>query len=116
MSKKASKILALDEKNAEVLVELVCGPDISENLRISAMEKLVASKDNDNFFQTLFEEKLSYGSCPHCRHENHWMLPEDEANQMGWVSHDEDERVPEHTNAKSCPTFEQACKKKRCTT
>ena len=111
-----SKILALNEANAEVLVELITAPNISESLRISAMEKLTAARTDNTFFRTLMEEKLSYGECPKCKHVNHWLLTEDDANQMGWVSHKEDERVPEHTDAKSCPTFEQACKKKRVTT
>ena len=116
MSKKTKNLLALDEANAAVLVELIVGPDISENLRIQAMEKLTASKDNDSFFQTMLEEKLTYGECPHCKHKNHWMVPEEELNQMGYVSKDEDDRVPEHTNKKSCPEFQEACLKKKVTT
>ncbi len=114
---KVSKIAVLDERNAEVLVELICGPDISETLRIQAMSKLTESRgDDDNFFRTLMEEKLSYGECPTCGHKNHWLLSEDAGNQMGWVSYKEDERVPETTDAKSCPLYEQACAKKRITT
>ena len=116
MSQKASKILAMDEANAAVLVELITGPNISENLRIQAMEKLTASKDNDSFFQTMLEEDLTLGECPHCQHKNHWMIPEEELNQMGYVSKDEDDRVPETTNDKSCPEFQQACLKKKVTT
>ncbi len=116
MSKKTSKILAMDEANAAVLVELITGANISENLRIQAMEKLTASKDNDNFFQTMLEEKLTYGECPHCQHKNHWMIPEEDLNQMGYVSKDEDDRVPETTDAKSCEEFQQACLKKKITT
>ena len=113
---KSNKIIALDEKNAAVLVELITGSNISETLRIQAMEKLTGSKENNSFFHTMMEEKLSYGECPHCGHKNHWLIPEDEANQMGYVSKDEDERVPEYTDAESCPEFQQACLKKRITT
>jgi hypothetical protein len=113
---KASKILALNEANAAVLVELITGPNISENLRIQAMEKLTNVKDNDSFFKTMFEENLSLGECPHCEHKNHWLIPEEELNQMGYVSKDEDERVPEHTDDKTCPEFQQACLKKKVTT
>jgi len=111
---KKSKILAMDEANADVLVQLITGPNISENLRIQAMEKLTASRDGDGtFWKTLMEEKLSYGACPRCQHENHWLLPEDDANQMGWVTHKEDERVPERTDGESCPDYQEACKKKK---
>ena len=79
------------------------------------MSKLCEGKEDGDFFRTLFEEKLSYGECPHCHHTNHWLLPEDAGNEMGWVTHKEDERVPENTDADSCKTFEQACKKKRVT-
>ncbi len=116
MSQKASKILALDEANAAVLVELIVGPDISENLRVQAMEKLIASKDNDSFFQTMLQEDLTKGECPHCQHKNHWLVPEEELNQMSYVSMEEDDRVPETTDDKSCPEFQQACLKKKCTT
>jgi hypothetical protein len=116
MSQKNSKILALDEANAAVLVELITGPNISENLRIQAMEKLTASKNNDSFFQTMLEEDLTRGECPYCQHKNHWLVPEEELNQMGYVSKDEDDKVPETTNIKSCPEFQEACLKKKCTT
>ena len=46
-----SKILALNEANAEVLVELITAPNISESLRIQAMEKLTAAKENQSFFR-----------------------------------------------------------------
>jgi hypothetical protein len=116
VSKKASKILAMDEANAAVLVELITGPNISENLRIQAMEKLTSSKTNDSFFQTMLEEDLTIGECPHCQHKNHWLVPEEELNQMGYVSKDEDDRVPEQTDINSCPEFQEACLKKKVTT
>ena len=115
MAVNKSKILALNEANAAVLVELVTAPNISDTLRISAMEKLTENKGDDDFFRTMLEERLSYGECPHCQHTNHWLIPEEELNQQGYVSHDEDKRVPETTNEKSCPTFQQACLKKKCT-
>jgi hypothetical protein len=64
----------------------------------------------------MMDEKLSYGECPHCQHKNHWLIPEDDMNQMGYVSKDEDERVPEHTDAESCEEYQQACLKKKITT
>jgi hypothetical protein len=115
MSVNKSKILALNEANAAVLVELITAPNISESLRISAMEKLTDSKEDQSFFRTMLEEGLTLGECPKCTHKNHWLVPEEELNQMGYVSHDEDERVPEHTDEESCPEFQQACLKKKVT-
>lgn len=116
MATNKSKILALNEANAAVLVEIITGPNISESIRIQAMEKLTEGKEDNTFFRTLMEEKLSYGECPKCKHKSHWLAPEEELNQMGYVSREEDGRVPEHTNAESCPTFQQSCLKKKCTT
>lgn len=115
MAVNKSKILALNEANAAVLVELITAPNISETLRISAMEKLTDSKEDQSFFRTMLEESLTKGVCPKCDHENHWLVPEEELNQMGYVSHDEDERVPKTTDQKSCPEFQQACLKKKVT-
>lgn len=115
MAVNKSKILALNEANAAVLVELITAPNVSETLRISAMEKLTDSKEDQSFFRTMLEEKLTIGDCPKCQHKNHWLIPEEELNQMGYVSHDEDERVPETTNEESCPEFQQACLKKKVT-
>ena len=117
MIKKNTKILAVDEQNAAVLVQLITGSNITDKLRIDAMNKLIGSKEGgETFFRTLFEEKLSYGSCPNCGHENHWLMTEDESNVMGWVSHEEDERVPETTDAENCPLYQQSCLKKKITT
>ena len=116
MSNKSNKILALNEANAAVLVELITGANITENLRIQAMEKLTDAKENQNFFRTMLEEGLTKGVCPHCQHTNHWLIPEEELNQMGYVSREEDKRVPETTNADSCELFQQACLKKKITT
>ena len=117
MKDKSKKVLALEEANAAVLVEIIVGANISENLRISAMDKLLGDREGgETFFRTMFDEKLTYGTCPHCQHENHWMIPEEQLNMMGWVSHKEDERVPETTDIDSCPEFQQACLKKRITT
>ena len=116
MAINKSKILALNEANAAVLVEIITGANVSENIRIQAMEKLCAAKENQSFFKTMLEEGLTLGECPHCQHKNHWLVPEEELNQMGYVSREEDERVPEHTDEKNCPEFQQACLKKKVTT
>ena len=117
MKDKSKKILALEEANAAVLVEIITGANISENLRISAMEKLMGDREGgETFFRTMLEENLTKGTCPHCDHSNHWMIPEEALNMMGYVSKDEDERVPETTDADSCPLYQQSCLKKKITT
>ncbi len=116
MSVNKSKILALNEKNAEVLVELITAPNISESLRIEAMRKLTEGKEGQSFFRTMVEEKLTYGECSKCGHKNHFLVPEEELNQQGYVSRDEDDRVPEHTDAKSCPLWHESCLKKKVVT
>ncbi len=115
MAVNKSKILALNEANAAVLVELITAPKVTETLRIQAMAKLTEADEDKSFFRTMLEEKLSYGECPHCQHKNHFLIPEEELNQQGYVSRDEDDRVPETTNEESCPEFQQACLKKKVT-
>ena len=107
MTVKSSKILALNEANAAVLVELITGSEVSENIRIQAMEKLTDAKADQSFFRTMLEEGLTKGTCPHCEHSNHWLIPEEELNQMGYVSREEDERVPETTDSSNCELFQQ---------
>ena len=116
MSNKSNKILALDEANAAVLVQLITGANISENLRIQAMEKLTDSKKDQSFFRTMLEESLTKGVCPHCDHSNHWLVPEEDLNQQGYVSHEEDERVLKQTDKESCPEWQESCLKKKITT
>lgn len=117
MSEKSKKILALEEKNAAVLVEIITGSNISENLRIQAMDKLLGDREGGaTFFRTMFEENLTKGVCPHCEHTNHWMIPEEALNMMGYVSHEEDERVPETTDSDNCPEWQESCLKKKITT
>ncbi len=116
MSIKATKILALDEANAAVLVELITGPNITETLRIQAMEKLTGSKDGQSFFKTMLEEGLTYGECPYCKHKNHFLIPEEDLNMMGWVTHEEDDRVPEYTDADLCEEWQESCLKKKIIT
>lgn len=103
----------LEKKNAEVLANLVADPATTELRRVEILTKLIEAKENQNFFQTMFEEGLSLGECPSCGHQNHWAIPEDELNQMGYVTHEQDSRVPVTTNAESCTEFQEACKKKK---
>ena len=83
---KNKTILAMNEANAAVLTELIVGPNISGSLQIQAMQKLMAEKEDQSFFGTMFEELLTFGACPSCKHENHWLIPEDDLNIMGYVS------------------------------
>ena len=63
----------------------------------------------------MLEDNLSFGACPCCGHENHWAIPEDKLNQMGWVSQKQDPEVPAQTNSETCPQFAEASKKKKIT-
>jgi hypothetical protein len=63
----------------------------------------------------MLEEKMSFGGCPECGHENHWLIPEDALNKLGWVTTEKDPDVPEFTNSETCPEWEEACTKKRIT-
>jgi len=110
------RLNTLDRANAQVLAELVVDPDTTETLRVQILNKLLEGREGQTFFQTMFEELLSFGECPHCEHKNHWAIPEDDLNQMGWVTNEQDSRVIERTTKKDCNVFQEACKKKKITT
>lgn len=103
----------LNSDNAEVLVDIVVDPHTTEHLRVKTLNKLLEGRENQNFFVTLFEEKLSLGACPHCNHENHWLIPEDELNTMGWVTAEKDKKVKPVTTVEDCTEFQESCKKKK---
>jgi hypothetical protein len=114
---KTSKLIeGFDEQNASVLAQMLVDPQTSEAIRLQIINELNEASKNETFFEAMFSEALSLGSCPHCMHKNHWLVPEDELNQMGWVTHKEDPRVKRHTDAKDCEEFAEACSKKRVTT
>ena len=115
MARRSSDIPSVNSANAKVLAELVVDPVTPEALRIKILNKLLEAAEGSSFFRTMFEENLSLASCPACDHENHWLIPEDELNKMGWVSHERDPRVPIATTQETCPTWEEACAKKRIT-
>ena len=102
----------LDQASAHTLADLLSDPDTGETLRIKIINKLLQSVKSENFFQTILNEKLSFGKCPKCSHENHWVIPEVEKNKMGWVSHEKDSRIPQFTDKKTCPKWMEGCKKK----
>lgn len=105
-----------DKQNAEVMAELIVDPSTTDILKVNIITKILESREGINFFQSMFEESLSYGACPCCGHENHWGIPEDQLNQMGWVSSQKDSKVLETTDEDNCPQWQQACAKKRITT
>lgn len=111
MSAKTNRI---DKANAEVMADLVADPMTTEHLRVKIITKLLESREGQDFFKTMFEEGLSYGECPCCGHTNHWAIPEDELNQMGYVTHEKDTQVESGKTTKEiCPDFQEACKKKK---
>lgn len=108
-----SKVDLLNSENADVLVDIVVDPKTTEHLRVKTLNKLLEGRENQNFFQTMFEENMSFGACPNCKHENHWLIPENDLNVMGWVTYEKDPRVFKNTDAKSCTDYSEACAKKK---
>jgi len=105
----------LDAKNAAVLAELVVAPETPEHTRIQILNKLLESRNDDTFFDTMLGEKLDYGECPECGHTNHWLIPEVDLNQRGIVTNKMDPRVKSYTTVVDCPEFQEACGKKKVT-
>ncbi len=103
----------IDAVNAEVIAEMIADPDTPDWLRVQMINKILESRKADNFFAAMLAEHLSFGKCPECNHENHWLIPEDDLNQMGWVSHQEDDRVKRMTTIEDCQRWQEACKKKK---
>jgi hypothetical protein len=102
-----------DEANAKVMAEMLGDPKTSENVRLQIINELNEASKAETFFETMFSELLTLGKCPCCGHENHWLVPEDDLNQMGWVSHRKDKRVQKHTTSKDCPEYAESCSKKK---
>jgi len=100
-------------KNAEVLAELLVKSSPSTHLSIKILNKLLEARSEYEFFETMFEENMSHGECPHCGHANHWLIPEDELNKMDWVTHKQDSRVPDMPNHDDCTDFAESCQKKK---
>ena len=112
---KNSLLAGFDEKNASALAEMLVDPNTSEAVRLQIINELNEASKDQQFFETMFNESLTLGACPCCLHKNHWLVPEDELNQMGWVTSKEDTRVKTHTDAKDCIEFAEACSKKKVT-
>ena len=105
----------LDNKNVKVIAQLVADADTSEALRVKLINALNEASGEDNFFQTMFEGKMSYGECPECSHKNHWLIPETDLNKIDWVTCEQDPEVPENTDKEICTEWEEACIKKKIT-
>ena len=103
----------LNDKNAAALVELLLSQETPDNTQFNIIAHLVNSRKGQGFHKTIFEELLSFGKCPKCNHGNHWLVPEDELNKMGYVTYQKDPRVPEQTNVENCPDYQEACKKRK---
>lgn len=105
----------LEEENAKILADLVVDPMTTESLRIKILNKLLERKFDQNFFDLIMKEELDFGACPCCGYESHWLVPETELNQRGWVSYIKDSRVHQNTTAEICPQFQESCTKKKVT-
>jgi hypothetical protein len=103
----------LDEHNIGIFAELLVSDSTPDSLRIRIINRLMEVKENQSFFQTMFEENISFGKCPSCSHENHFLIPEDALNELGWVTSIKDPLVKEHTTKDDCPKWQESCKKKK---
>lgn len=104
---------SVENTNLSILAELVADPQTSEHLRVNIINKLLESREGNTFFVTMLEEGLSYGVCPDCGHENHWLIPEDSLNELGWVTFKKDPRVVSQPTSEDCKEFAEACPKKK---
>lgn len=107
------KLESLEQANSRVLAEIAVDSETSEDLRVKVIQKLLENTQHNNFFATLFNEKLDFGACPSCKHENHWLSPELFLNEMGWITREMDKRVVKNPKSKDCARFAEACAKKK---
>ena len=118
MSKKPAKttqpVKSEEVLTMEALIEIIVDERTPDANRIMSLNKLLEIKKKDtSFFEVIVDSELSYGACPCCGHENHWLVPEQELNTQGIVTSDLDERVPLYTSAETCLEFQEACSKKK---
>ena len=104
-----------DEQNAAALAEMLSDQATTEAIRLQIIREILDSSANDTFFETMYNEGIDLGHCPDCNHENHWLIPEDDLNVLGWVSSKKDIRVKNDTTAEDCKEFAEACSKKKTT-
>jgi hypothetical protein len=110
---KGSAPKDLNAANAAVLAELVTDSLTTESTRVEILNMLSQMGKTDSFFAEMLKLNLSSGECPYCGHNNHWLIPEEELNILGWVSDEQDTRIKRNTTAKDCPRYQQACAKKK---
>jgi hypothetical protein len=113
---KVAKIDDFDEQNAKALAEMLGDPSTAPQVRLQIISEILAASADNTFFETMFNEDISLAECPHCKHQNYWLIPEDDLNEMGFVSHEEDDRVHRHTTGETCEDYAEACSKKKSTT
>ena len=114
MGRKSGKDFdSLEKDNAEILAALIVDPNTSDALRVNILNKLLDSTEADNFFETIVKEDLSFGACPECGHENHWLVPEEDLNRFGVVAYENDSRVKRMTTEEDCSRWQEACAKKK---
>ncbi|MCI0561412.1 MAG: hypothetical protein MN733_23240 [Nitrososphaera sp.] len=106
---------SFDEANAQALVALLSDPTTDHRIRMQIISEILEASKADTFFETAFAESMSLGQCPHCNHVNHWLIPEEDLNVFGFVTHERDDRVPVHTDESICKEFSEACLKKKTT-
>jgi len=109
---RGSMMEDFDEANATALAEMLADPNTSEATRLQIINEILESEKGASFFDMMFSEEMTLGNCPMCRHRRHWLIPEEELNIRGWVTHEQDNRVHQHTNEKICPEYQEACSKK----
>lgn len=109
----SDKLSAFHKKNAEILLALALDEATTEHTRIQIFTKLLENKKEGSFFETMFRDKMSYGECPNCKHKNHWLIPEDDLNKIGYVTSKVDLKVKNHTTIDDCPELQEACIKKK---
>ena len=114
-NEKKGSLDDFDEANADALAEILADPATSEPVRLGIINEILSQAGDQNFFETMFTELMTLAKCPHCAHENHFLIPEDDLNQFGWVTHEKDDRVPVHTTKIECKEFSEACLKKKTT-
>lgn len=113
--KKAEYKDDFDESNAKVLIELLADPVTSEPVRMQIINDILEQTKDNSFFETMFKELMVFTECPNCSHENHWLIPEDELNVMGYVTSENDIRVLKETDVNVCNKYAEACVKKKVT-
>jgi hypothetical protein len=109
----ADSTLTSDEQLISILSELVADPKTTDVLRVKIIDRLLEETDGVSFFATMLQNDISKGACPCCGHENFWLIPEDELNKLGVVTHRMDPRVPEVSSEATCSKYQEACIKRK---